>query len=159
MFALVALSFVTYGSTSHDLVHRSMGLPGRANEALLCAVELLALRSGHAYRAAHLHHHATYPGPGDIEGAAARMTFLGSLADGLTLQYRVYAWALRRGKDRRWVVGEGVACVALAAGSVALLPVTPAFAIYVALMVAGSWVIPLVTSYLPHDATGATELT
>ena len=160
VFALVALSFVTYGSTSHDLVHRSMGLPSRANEVLLCAVELLALRSGHAYRAAHLHHHATYPSPDDIEGAAARMSFLGSLTDGLTLQYRVWVWALRRGgKARPWVVGEGFACVALAAGSLALLPVTPVFAVYVGLMVAGSWVIPLVTSYLPHDVTGADELT
>ena len=33
------------------------------------------------------------------------------------------------------------------------------FAIYVALMVAGSWVIPLATSYVPHDVTGADELT
>ena len=160
VFALVALSFVTYGSTSHDLVHRSMGLPGRANEVCLCVVELLALRSGHAYRAAHLHHHATYPGPGDLEGAAARMSWYAALADGLTLQFRVWVWALRRGgKARPWVVGEGAACAALALGSLALLPVTPAFAVYVGLMVAGSWVIPLATSYVPHDATGADELT
>src|SRR6266550_697855 len=58
VFALVALSFVTYGSTSHDLVHRSLGLPRWLNDLLLCVVELLALRSGHAYQAAHLHHHA-----------------------------------------------------------------------------------------------------
>ena len=122
VLALVALSFLTYGSTSHDLVHRSMGLPGRANEALLCVVELLALRSGHAYRAGHLHHHATFPSPDDIEGAAARMTWYGALADGLTLQIRVWFWALRRGgKERPWVVGEWVACVALVLGSAALL--------------------------------------
>ncbi|AMR27865.1 hypothetical protein A0257_12720 [Hymenobacter psoromatis] len=29
--------------------------------AVLSGVELLALRSGHAYRLAHLHHHARYP--------------------------------------------------------------------------------------------------
>lgn len=158
--ALVALSFFTYGSTSHDLVHRNMGLPGRANEWLLCVVELLGVRSGHAYRAAHLHHHATFPAADDIEGAAARMTWFGALVNGLTLQPRVWVWAVRRGgKDRPWVVGEGVACVALVAGAVALTPLTPVFLIYVALMVAGSWVIPLMTSYVPHDPAGATELT
>src|SRR5262249_34589062 len=61
VLALVALSFVTYGSTSHDLVHRSLGLPRAVNDWLLCLVELLALRSGHASQAAHLHHHARYP--------------------------------------------------------------------------------------------------
>src|SRR5262245_22938445 len=58
VLAVVALSFVTYGSSSHDLVHRSLGLPGWVNDVLLCLVELLALRSGHAYQASHLHHHA-----------------------------------------------------------------------------------------------------
>ncbi len=42
------LSFLTYASTSHDLVHRNLKLPGWLNEALLSAVELLAFRSGHA---------------------------------------------------------------------------------------------------------------
>jgi beta-carotene hydroxylase len=51
--ALVALSFVTYGSTSHDLVHRTLGLPEWANDVLLCLVELLAIRSGHAYQIVH----------------------------------------------------------------------------------------------------------
>ncbi len=160
VFAVVALSFFTYGSTSHDLVHRSMGLPGRANELFLCVVELLAVRSGHAYRAGHLHHHATFPHADDIEGAAARMTWFGALVDGLTLQPRVWWWAVRRGgKDRAWVVGEGVACAVVVAGSVALAPVTPVFLVYVALVVAGSWVIPLATSYVPHDPAGADELT
>src|SRR5262249_37041145 len=157
--ALVALSFVTYPSTSHDLVHRNLGLPGRTNEVLLCMIELLALRSGHAYRAAHLHHHARFPAADDIEGAAARMTWLGALADGLTLQARVWWWAVRRGgKERVWVLGEGVACVALLVGSAALAAVTPLFLVYAALMLAGSWLIPLATSYVPHDADGADEL-
>src|SRR5262245_10481889 len=58
---LVCLSFVTYGSISHDLVHGNLGLRRRTNGFLLSLIELLALRSGHAYRAAHLHHHARYP--------------------------------------------------------------------------------------------------
>src|ERR1700677_5058782 len=76
-FCLVALSFVTYGSISHDLVHRNLGLGRTVNDVLLCVIELLALRSGHAYQAAHLHHHARYPALDDVEGAAARKSFLG----------------------------------------------------------------------------------
>ena len=64
------LSFVTYGSISHDLVHRTMGLPRWVNEFFLTIIELLAFRSGHAYRLAHLHHHARFPHEDDIEGAA-----------------------------------------------------------------------------------------
>src|SRR5688572_25956189 len=54
---LVCLSFCTYGSISHDLVHRTLGLSKPINEIFLSLIELLALRSGHAYRAAHIHHH------------------------------------------------------------------------------------------------------
>ena len=38
----VGLSFVTYGSVSHDLVHRTLGLPRATNRLLLTVVELLA---------------------------------------------------------------------------------------------------------------------
>ena len=160
VLATMALSYSTYGSTSHDLVHRSLGLPRWLNEIFLCAIELLAVRSGHAYRSAHLHHHAAFPAADDIEGAAARMTWLGALIDGLTLQYRIW-WraASHRGRDRPWVLAEGFACVALVAGAVVLVPVTRIGVVYVGLMVAGSWIIPLVTSYFVHDATGDGPLT
>jgi beta-carotene hydroxylase len=159
VFALVALSFVTYGSISHDLVHRNLGLPRPVNDWLLCLIELLALRSGHAYWAAHLHHHARFPQPDDIEATAARRSWAGALAEGLVFQFRIWLWALRHARQvRAWVVGEGVACLALAALAVALLSVTPVPCVYAALVVVGSWVIPLVTSYLPHEPSGADEL-
>ena len=85
MFALVGPNFVTYGSISHDLVHRSLGLPRTLNDLLLCVIELLALRSGHAYRAAHLHHHARYPHIDDVEATVARESWLGALAGGVML--------------------------------------------------------------------------
>ena len=69
------LTFFTYGSISHDLVHRTLRLPRAFNEALLCAIELMAFRSGHAYRFAHLNHHARFPAADDLEGAAAGMTW------------------------------------------------------------------------------------
>src|SRR5215208_306999 len=70
----MALSFVTYGSISHDLVHRNLRLPRVANDVLLCAIELLTLRSGHAYQFTHLYHHAHFPeSESDLEASAARM--------------------------------------------------------------------------------------
>ncbi len=159
VFALIALSFVTYGSISHDLVHRSLGLPSWLNDLLLSAIELLALRSGHAYQAAHLHHHARYPHDDDIEATAARRSWLGALAEGFVFQPRIWLWSLRNAPRRRgWIVGEGLACVVLIGLAVALTALTWVFVVYVVLMVMGSWIIPLITSYLPHDPTGADEL-
>src|SRR5262245_8982977 len=133
VLALVALSFVTYGSTSHDLVHRSLGLPRAANDWLLCLVELLALRSGPASQAAHLHHHARYPHADDVEATAARKSWAGALAEGPAFQARLWLWAWRHaGRVRGWVAGEGLACLALVGLAVAFAPVTPVPLVYVA---------------------------
>jgi beta-carotene hydroxylase len=157
--AVVALSFVTYGSTSHDLVHRNLGLPRAANDVLLCLIELLALRSGHAYQAAHLHHHARYPHPDDVEATASRRSLIGALAEGPGFQLRIWLWALRNARQARArVIGEGVACLALFGLALALGVVTPVPLVYAALVTLGSWVIPLITSYVPHDPQGKNEL-
>lgn len=156
---LMYLSFVTYGSISHDLVHRTLGLPRRVNEVFLTAIELLAFRSGHAYRLAHLHHHARFPHDDDIEGQAARMSFGRTIVEGVIFQVRITAWALRRhSRTRPVVVAEVVAAGALLAGCLASVKVTPIFAVYAVLMVMGGWVIPLITSYVPHNAEGRTAL-
>ncbi len=159
IFALIALSFVTSGSTSHDLVHRNLGLGRRTNDILLCVIELLALRSGHAYQAAHLHHHARYPHADDVEAISAGHAWWWALLDGVVFQFRIWFWALRHAeRGRRWIVGEGLACAGLLPLAVALVPVTRVPLAYAALMVMGSWVIPLITSYLPHDPRGKNEL-
>ncbi len=157
IFALVALSFVTYGSVSHDLVHRNLGLPRWVNDVLLCVIELLALRSGHAYQAAHLHHHARFPHDDDVEAIRASRSLLGAFVEGFVGQVRIWIWAVRNAPTvRGWVIGEGIVIVAMVA--VALVVATPVFAVYVALLVMGSWIIPLVTSYLPHDPHGNNAL-
>jgi beta-carotene hydroxylase len=156
---LMYLSFATYGSISHDLVHRTLGLSRRWNEALLILIELLAFRSGHAYRLAHLHHHARFPHDDDIEGAAAKMSLGRALIEGIIFQPRIMIWAaMRPGRTRPIVVLEIVLVLCLLAACVATVPVTPVFGVYAALMIMGSWVIPLVTSYVPHDPTGPTAL-
>ncbi len=159
VLALMYLSFVTYGSISHDLVHRTLGLSRRWNEVFLSVIELLAFRSGHAYRLAHLHHHARFPHDDDVEGAAAKMSFLRTLAEGVIFQPRIVWWALSRPHRARPLVAlEVVVAAALLAACFALFPRTPIFAVYAVLMVMGGWVIPLVTSYLPHNPAGLTAL-
>jgi beta-carotene hydroxylase len=147
ILALVGLSFVTYGSTSHDLVHGNLGLSKTANNVLLCLTELLGLRSGHAYQAAHLHHHARYPNPDDIEATAARRSLPGALAEGIVFQFRIWLWAARNAKQARgWVIGEGIVCFVFFGLAASSSPLTPVFLVYAVLMVMGSWIIPLVTT-------------
>ena len=152
----VVLSFVTYGSVSHDLVHRTLHLPHWLNETLLCAMELITLRSGHAYRFTHLHHHARFPHDDDVEAEAARMPLPRALLDGFAQQPRLWWHAYKHAPhERGWIVGEGVAIIALIAVSVMWLP----SAVYVALMIAGTWIFPVITVIIPHVATGTSELT
>jgi beta-carotene hydroxylase len=93
VISLMYLSFATYGSISHDLVHRTLGLRRPVNEFFLTVIELLAFQSGHAYRLVHLHHHARFPHDDDIEGAAAKMSFLRTLFEGVIFQPRLVFWA------------------------------------------------------------------
>lgn len=159
VLALMYLSFVTYGSISHDLVHRTLGLPRRVNDFFLTTIELLAFRSGHAYRLAHLHHHARFPLDDDIEGAAARMSLPRTLLEGIIFQPRIMLWAAARPhRARPLVIVETLLTVTLFAACFALLPLTPIFAVYATLMIMGSWIIPLITSYIPHNPAGQTAL-
>ena len=159
VLSLMFLSFITYGSTSHDLVHGNLGLKRRANNFFLSAIELLALRSGHAYRLAHLHHHARYPENDDIEGAAAKMSFVGALREGLTYNLKLYLWAVKRtSRDKSWIRFEGIACVFLIAAAIFLCLWTPVFLVYAVLMIMGSWILPLMTSYVPHTPAGKNPL-
>jgi beta-carotene hydroxylase len=153
------ISFLTYGSISHDLVHRTLHLPGWLNEIMLTLIEGIAFRSGHAYRAVHLHHHATFPDRTDIEGAAARMPLWRALMEGVGLQGRLWFFAMRRpGRHRPWAVAECILTTGLFAGCVAALPYTIIPFAYAALMIAGSWIFPVITAYIPHDASGSADI-
>ena len=151
VLCLVYLSFVTYGSISHDLVHRTLGLPRGVNDFFLVSIELLAFRSGHAYRLAHLHHHARFPHEDDIEGAAAKMSLPRTLFEGILFQPQMMIWAIVRAHRTRWLVVVETLLVAVwLAGCVASIRFTSIGFVYAALMIMGSWIIPLVTSYIPH---------
>jgi len=160
VLSAIAMSFTTYGSTSHDLVHRNLGLNRQLNDFLLTLIELISMRSGHAYRQSHFNHHRKFPHQEDIEGQAAGMTLFQSLLEGLIFQFKIYFWALKRAGTRikKIIQIEGGLVAFLAIVSIGLTAYTPVFFIFVCLMIAGSWIIPFVTSYLVHDPNGKDEL-
>jgi beta-carotene hydroxylase len=159
VFCLVALSFVTYGSVSHDLVHRNLGLPRRINDLLLVVIELLALRSGTAYRLAHLHHHRRYPADDDVEGAAAKMTPISVLLEGVRFQLKLFGWAWRNHPHhRKQLALEGGLILGSYLAGVAVLSWSVVPFAHAALMTVGAWIIPLFTSYIPHNPSAKDEV-
>lgn len=159
ILAAAGYTFYSYGSTSHDLVHGNLGLPPGVNRLLLSLMEVLGLRSGHAYRAAHLHHHAQYPCDDDVEGAAAHGSFFDALLAGPFHQSRIWFWALRHAKkDRVWIICEGIGCGILIVSAIAITPISSVPLVYFLLVVLGSWTFPVITAYLPHVPQGKTPL-
>lgn len=160
VLAVAGLMFITYVSTSHDLVHRTLGFPRWFNEVLLAVIEALVLRSGHAFRLTHLHHHRRFPEHDDIEGAAAHMPWWGALLEGVTMQPRLFVWAWRRGRadERRWMIVEAICITGALAASVGLWSETPVFVVYAGLVLTSGWLYPFATVWLPHRVDGETVL-
>jgi len=161
ILAVAGLMFITYVSTSHDLLHRTLGFSKPVNEMLLALTEMLVLRSGHAFRITHLQHHRHFPEDHDVEGLVARLSWWGALRSGIGNQTRLFVWAWRHAKpgDRRWMMLEGGWAAAVAVAGVALLPWSNLLLVYVLLIVTSSWLYPLATVWIPHRAEGKDELT
>jgi beta-carotene hydroxylase len=158
--AVAGLMFITYVSTSHDLLHRTLGLSRPLNEFLLSAVELLALRSGHAFRVSHLCHHRCFPEEEDVEGRVARMPAWRALLEGIGNQTRLFIWSFRRARtgERRWMAAEAGLVVTFIVISVVVYPRTPILLVYVVLVTTSSWLYPVATVWVPHRAEGTDEL-
>ncbi|MBA4054185.1 MAG: fatty acid desaturase [Marivirga sp.] len=157
----MSLSFVTYGSTSHDLVHENLKINRRLNRFLLSFIEAICFRSGHAYKLSHLYHHKRYPHEDDVEGAASRMSFMRTILEGVIFQIKIYSWAVSRYKQSKYfkiVVMEGLIIVLLLVLSISTIHYTFILFNYMCLMIAGSWIIPLITSYSVHTPDGIDEL-
>lgn len=154
--SLAGLMFITYVSTSHDLVHRTLGFTRNANEWLLAAVELLVLRSGHAFRITHLHHHRKFPAADDIEGASAGMPLWRALLEGVGQQPRLFRWAWRQARrdEKAWLAFEGAGCVVLFAASCVALRWSAIPFIYAATVTVSSWLYPVATVWIPHRHEG-----
>jgi beta-carotene hydroxylase len=156
---VVYLSFCTYASTSHDLVHGAFRLPRPLNDLLLSTIELLCLRSGFAYRRTHLYHHRAFPGKDDIEASIAYGSFWNMLLLSPLHQARLWRWSFReaawRGKVRL-LIEAALAGVFMAFAILTLLN-TPVYLVYAVLVIGGSWFYPLATVYLPHDPHGTSK--
>lgn len=157
----MGLSFATYGSTSHDLVHENLRINRKLNASLLTLLEIICFRSGHAYKLSHLYHHDRYPHADDVEGAASSMSFPRALLEGIIFQSKIYFWALTHHKNHKYykrVMLEGILIVVLIAFCIYSASITSIFVVYMVLMIAGSWIIPLVTSYFVHTPEREGEL-
>ncbi|HEV7301277.1 MAG TPA: fatty acid desaturase [Tepidisphaeraceae bacterium] len=87
------------------------------------------------------------------------MSFARTLLEGVIFQPRIMVWALRHKHQLRYLVAiEVTMALVLLVTCIATLPWTPVLPVYAVLMVMGGWVIPLVTSYLPHNPDGPTAL-
>lgn len=157
--AFVFLLFVGIVSSTHDVVHGSLGLGRIATHLWLFMLGALVLESGHAYRLTHLRHHAVFPGPDDPEGAPAKMSLLGAALHGLIFLPKLWWWALRRAPvaERPWLLVEA----AWALGFLGIAAWTGArlMMAYAAMAIIGSWTYPLLTAHLPHRNYGDSPLT
>src|SRR5437762_1814780 len=148
----MALTFVSYGSSSHDLVHHTLPIPRWLSSCLLFAMEMLCLRSGRAYKVTHVHHHRSFPNNDDVEASAAGTNLRTTMLQGTFQQFRLWGWVWQHHpKDRLVLAVEAAWFLAFLAGSVCLLPTTPIPLVYAILVIGGSWTIPLITVYIPHD--------
>jgi len=157
---VAGLMFITYVSTSHDLLHRTLRFSPRWNDFWLSVIEGLTLRSGHAFRITHLCHHRHFPDHDDIEGRVARQKLWRALLEGVGNQTRLFAWAWRRARagERRWMLVELTWVLAVWIASVAILPHTKILLVYVLLVTASSWLYPVATVWIPHRAEGKNVL-
>ncbi len=157
---VAGLMFFTYTSTSHDLVHRTLGLPPALNEILLAGMEAACLRSGHAFRLAHLQHHKRFPHDDDVEGAEAAKGFWAALACGPLHQARGFRWAWQHGasRERRWMFAEAAFVALVFVIALCTWKQRPELLIYVVLATLASWLFPLATVWWPHRLEGTSAL-
>ncbi len=156
VLAVAGLQFFTYVSASHDLAHRTLRLPRTLNEALLALFEGLALRSGHAFRITHLHHHRCVAGESDIEARGATGTFWRALLCGPGYQLRLFLWAWQKARvrERCWMACEAAGACVFVLMAFLCRNWSPQPGIYVLLVTASAWLYPVATVWWPHRAPG-----
>lgn len=149
---VVLLQFNTYVSSSHDLVHNSLRIPKKWNELFLSILELLSLRSGHAFKTAHLNHHRCFPNKHDFEGRSIYKSFWGALLSGPFYIISIYFWSTGNSqkKDKPWIIMEGLIIVLYFLASIMLIKDYPVLFYYFVILYITSWVYPIFTVFIPH---------
>jgi beta-carotene hydroxylase len=145
------LCFSATSTSTHDVLHGSLGLNRRQTEWCLCLLGLSILQSGHAYRATHLHHHRVFPSHSDLEGEAAHWPLWRVVLSGPLFLPRLWGWAYReRPEERRWLILEGLALPAVIVLGLLLLPLTSAVLGYALVVLVAGWWYPVFAVWLPH---------
>lgn len=160
LVAMAAFHFFSYASTCHELVHGNLLLPNWFNRLALSFLEILALRSGTAYRISHLYHHLYFPDPYDVEGAPARGNFWQALLAGPLYQIRIWLFAWTHAeRERATLLAEAAIVVLLWMLGIIGLHRFPDLLVYEILVTTSSWLFPLFLVYFQHNAHGANPLT
>src|SRR5579862_2452924 len=157
IFCLIML-FSASSTSTHDVVHGSLGFSRRATEWALFLLGLPILESGHAYRATHLEHHRIFPSHEDLEGEAAHLPLWRVIASGPAFLPRLWWWAYRKAsgrKDqRRWLLLEATLLPAALATSLATSGRTGAPLAFTVAVLVSSWFYPVFAVHLPHRKFG-----
>lgn len=152
---LLPALFATALCCVHCAVHRSLGLPPRANEALITLASMLVFESGHAMAVTHIHHHEADPDAEDPEAYIETLPLWRLVLESPRYRYRLWAWAARRGFPRpgpafleaAWNVGS----VGLA---VAVIGTAPWLSALIAGAHAGNAVFVVAAARGPHTNYG-----
>ena len=135
----------------HDAAHGSLGLSRRVNDALLFVLSAPLFMATHAQRQLHLRHHARPLERDDVEGVAARLSFLHALVAAPLLAGAAVSEGVRAvpSRLRPLVVVELAAVIALACVAIAM-PVS-ALAVYVAVACVLQLSMAFWASHIPHN--------
>lgn len=156
------LVFSATSTSTHDVVHGTLGLARSEAEWLLFLLGAPIFESGHAYRLTHLEHHRSFPHHDDPEGEAAHMPFWRVLFLGPTFIPKLWLWAWRKAArkpaQRRWLVIEAVFPFLALAGALIMLHWSTAPIAYWIGTVVSSWLYPLLVVHLPHRHFGETRI-
>jgi fatty acid desaturase len=92
--------FLTGLRIVHNAFHGALGLPRRADDAVMWVMSLVMLGSLHAVRFNHLRHHKGMLGEDDVEGRSAAMPAWRTLLFGPAFTVLLHTTALRHGGRR-----------------------------------------------------------
>jgi len=103
-----ALMFMTGLRVTHGAFHRSLGLRGMANDAVLLGLSALLGGSMHAIEVTHLRHHRDCLSTDDVEGHIAVHGFWRALVESPCYPLAIHCAAWRHGSrsQRRWIASE-----------------------------------------------------
>jgi fatty acid desaturase len=142
--------FLTGLRQVHGSFHYAIGLPRQATEYVMFVLSVLMLGSMHAVQLTHLLHHRQCLQDGDVEADSARLPAWRAIVTGplFPIRLHAHAFALANSRQRRWIVGELAANVAVIA--LAMIMDLPWLQYHVLAMIAGHCLSPFFAVWTVH---------